>query len=255
MPTKNSPVSFFLLRGLARERRHWGDFCDQLESASSNFRVIPLEIPGAGTRRAERSPTSVAGYIEKLRSPYLRSIQTNNTNILVGLSFGAMIAARWVHDFPTDFHGTILINASGRPSPFYERLRISAAIKVFGAVLNRNSTLREKKIAHLLCNLADPEILAESWGSISLSAPITPSNLLRQLYAAARFSIPPAVTLPTLLLCSTNDRLVNAACSHSIADTWKIKPSSHATAGHDLTTDDPHWCIGKIISWLPTVYP
>lgn len=254
MSIESPPISFFLLRGLAREVRHWGDFCGQLESAASNFRVIPLEIPGAGARRAEQSPTTVAGYVEKLRSLHLQNVQANHINILLGISFGAMISARWIHDFPTDFHGAILINASGRPSPFYKRLRMPAALRILGAAFHRNSTNREKIIARLICNLADTDTLAQRWGRIAESAPIAPSNTLRQLYAAAKFRTPPATTLPTLHLCSTSDRLVNAACSHSIADLWNRRPIAHAKAGHDLTTDDPHWCISRIISWLPTVH-
>ena len=255
MSTENLPISFFLLRGLAREVRHWGDFCHQLESANSNFRVIPLEIPGAGRRRAERSPTTVAGYVEQLHSIYRQNVQPNHLNILLGLSFGAMISARWIHDYQADFHGVILINTSGRPSPFYERMRISAATTLLSTVFYRNSATREKKIARLICNLADTDVLAEKWGRIAEIAPMASINILRQLYAAAMFSIPTAPTLPTLLLCCTKDRLVNPACTHAIADSWNTLPIAHATAGHDLTTDDPYWCINTIISWLHRVYP
>jgi pimeloyl-ACP methyl ester carboxylesterase len=255
MSTEKSPISFFLLRGLAREVRHWGNFCKELEAANSRFRVIPLEIPGAGRRRAERSPANIADYVDELRHQYLQRIQPEHTNIVLGLSFGAMISARWIYDLPTDFHGAIFINTSGRPSPFYERMRVSAAVGLLRALFYKNPNDREKTLARLICNLADTEILANEWGRIAESTPMAPSNILRQFYAAARFSMPPASTLPTLILYSTNDRLVNSACSQSIADWWQIEPVSHPTAGHDLTTDDPHWCINQIISWLSTVHP
>ena len=255
MATENSPISFFLLRGLAREVRHWGDFCSQLEMAHHHFRVIPLEIPGAGIRRAERSPISIRGYIKEMRQQYLDTLRPNQTTIILGLSFGGMIAARWIHDYPSDFHGAILINTSGRPSPFYERMRFSAATRLLSAVFQRNPILREKRIANVICNLADTEVLAQKWGQIAKSAPMTRSNMLRQLYTAARFRTPPSPTLPTLLLCSANDRLVSAACSHAIADSWNITPIIHQTAGHDLPTDDPRWCIRQIISWLPHLHP
>ena len=212
MPTKNSPISFFLLRGLAREVRHWGEFSSLLERTGPHFRVVPLEIPGCGVRRTEQSPTSVDGYVEKLRSQYLHEAQRNHIHILLGLSFGGMIAARWIHDFPTDFHGAVLINTSGRPSPHYQRLRISAAITLVSTVFQRNTYLREKKIAGLICNLVDTDDLAQKWQRIAETAPVFPTNMLRQLYTAARFSLPLQTTLPTLLLCSTHDRLVAPAC-------------------------------------------
>jgi pimeloyl-ACP methyl ester carboxylesterase len=254
MSKEHSFTSFFLLRGLGREVRHWGDFCTQLESTHRNIRVIPLEIPGVGKRKSEKSPITVTGYVEELRDLYLDCVQPNHTNIILGLSFGAMIAARWTHSFAKDFHGAILINTSARPSSFYKRLRPSAAAKLLEAAFHRNSLFREKKIARLICNIAEPEVLGKRWGHIADSAPIATSNVLRQLYAAARFTMAPITTVPTLILCSTKDRLVNVACSHSIAQSWGITPAIHPTAGHDLTTDDAAWCINTIISWLANVH-
>lgn len=254
MSTESSPISFFLLRGLGREVRHWGEFCNLLEKTRSHFKVVPLEIPGSGVLRGKLSPISTDGYVEELRTQYIRKIQPNHINIILGLSFGGMIAARWINDFPTDFHGAILINTSGRPSPYYKRLRVSAAITLLIAAFHRNGYHREKKITSLICNLVDTEDLARKWQIIAESAPVSSTNMLRQLYTAAKFSLPSQTTLPSLLLCSTKDRLVAADCSHSIAAAWNISLIPHPTAGHDLTTDDPDWCITQVLSWLPNVH-
>ena len=255
MSTEASPISFFLLRGLAREVRHWGEFHRRLETAQSNFTVIPLEIPGTGKLRAERSPTSMRKYVEKLRSQYLQHSRKGRINILLGLSFGDMITARWINDFPSDFHGAILINTSGRPSPFHKRLRVSAAATLLAAGLKRSTYLREKKIAGLICNLADTNDLARSWQVIADSAPVSVPNLLRQLYTAATFTLPGEITLPTLLLGSRKDRMADPACMRYIADIWNVKMITHPQAGHDLTTDDPDWCISSIQGWLPQMHP
>jgi pimeloyl-ACP methyl ester carboxylesterase len=255
MLKEDSPISFFLLRGLAREIRHWGEFCTLLERTRTEFKVVPLEIPGSGALRTERSPTSIDGYVKALRSQYHHKVEADRINIIFGLSLGGMIASRWTNCYPDDFHGMVLLNTSGRPAPFYKRIRFVAALTLLSAAVHRDPYLREKKIANLVCNLADTTELALKWREIAADAPMSSANILRQLYTAARFSLPAHTTLPTLLLCSTHDRLVAAACSKLIASIWKIPLISHPTAGHDLTAEDPQWCISNIISWLPKVYP
>ena len=247
-------TSFFLLRDLAREIRHWGDFPNQLAQKRTGCRSVPLEIPGTGKLRNTPAPLAISQYVQEIRKQYLAIVRFEDRNVLLGLSFGGMIAARWLEDFPCDFDGAILINTSSRQSPASKRLCPSAAARLVCASFYRKTLHREKTIARVICNLADTAELTRAWQKISDSAPMQRRNILRQLYAAAIFDLPAAPSVPILLLGCDNDRLVHHSCSRRIANTWEIELISHPQAGHDLPTDAPNWCCEVIFSWMAKVY-
>lgn len=253
MTKQGSTTTFFLLRGLAREIRHWGDFPEVLTNSGEGIRVVPLEIPGAGKLRHSRAPMAAGEYVKRIREQYLRQVRSRDTNILFGLSFGGMIAASWLDVFPEDFHAAVLANTSSRDCPFYKRLSPAALRILFFTLLSGDVEARERRLANLICNLADTEVIARQWSDIARSAPMSSLNKLRQLYAAAVFSLPSAPGVPTLVLCSTKDRLCDPLCSEKIGDAWSCRLICHAEAGHDLTTDDPHWCSSTLLSWLSTL--
>jgi hypothetical protein len=75
---------------------------------------------------------------------------------------------------------------------------------------------------------------------------------LRQLLAAALFTAPAvAPGSAALLLASTQDDLVNVACSRSVAQHWQWPLLEHPRAGHDLPLDDGTWVIQQIKAWTP----
>ncbi len=253
MTEQTGTTTFFLLRGLAREIRHWGDFPEVLENSGERIRAVPLEIPGAGSLRNSRAPLAAGEYVKRIREQYLQQRRSQDTNILFGLSFGGMIAASWLDACPEDFQAAVLANASSRDCPFYKRLSPAAMRILFSTLFSGDVEGRERRLANLICNLADTDEIARQWSDIARSAPMSSLNKLRQLYAAAVFSLPPAPGVPTLVLCSTKDRLCDPRCSEIIGDAWACRRICHAEAGHDLTTDDPRWCGSTLMSWLSTV--
>ncbi len=249
MTEQVSTTTFFLLRGLAREIRHWGDFPEVLKNSGEGIRVEPLEIPGAGKLRNTRAPMATRDYVENIREQYLQRVSFQDTNILFGLSFGGMIAASWLDAYPDDFQAAVLANTSSRNCPFYNRLSPEAMRVFLAAMLSGDIGKQETRLANLICNTADAEEIARQWCGIARSAPMSSLNKLRQLYTAAVFSLPPAPSVPTLLLCSIRDRLCAPLCSEKIRAAWACRLIYHAEAGHDLTTDDPRWCSSTLLSW------
>lgn len=239
----------FLLRGLARESRHWGDFLGKMSEAFSPAILHPLDIPGTGQLHGQVSPTSVKEYIKIMRQEYLNHTCQDDACKIIGLSLGGMIAAQWLDSHPEDFDSAVLINSSSRLSPFFKRMIISGALQLLKAMITFDPLRREKILASLLCNLADREKTARHWAEIHKTAPVSILNILRQLFAATTFKPPQNLTTPVLLLCSTNDRLVSAKCSEDIAMLWHKDMVCHDRAGHDLPTDDPDWCVSALQSW------
>jgi len=61
------PTNWLILRGLAREQRHWGPFVDIFEAKVPGSRVHTLDLPGVGTECQRDSPATVAGIVSDLR--------------------------------------------------------------------------------------------------------------------------------------------------------------------------------------------
>ena len=249
MPTSPT-ISFYLLRGLAREIRHWGVFPSMLEGAKSNYQVIPLEIPGTGSLRNVKAPLNIAEYVDVIRSQYLQYASPRNINIIVGMSFGGMIAASWIASHTQDFSAAVLINTSCRHSGLFQRITPGGALQLLKSVFSTSDYYKERCIAELICNLANSHEVALQWAEIRKSSPVSALQAVRQLLCAASFTWPVIPDIPLLLLTSQMDRLVSPDCSKDIEQKTQSILSYHPTAGHDLPTDDPRWCVSAIDSWV-----
>lgn len=245
--------SFVLLRGLAREAAHWGPFLSILRETFPGSRVECLDLPGTGRHFRRRGPTSIDGIVAAMRPDLLRlKLDQNQPRVLVAVSLGAMVASCWFKDHPLDFTHGVLINTSFKAiGGAHERLR-PTALKGFFQALAQQGAAREKKILEVVSNRPDRyNEVSRLWGDVREARPISATNILRQLWAAAKFEgslTPPA--LPIMLLGSAQDRMVNPVCSERLARAWRAPLMRHPTAGHDLTTDEPSWAAQAIRDWL-----
>ena len=104
--------------------------------------------------------------------------------------------------------------------------------------------------------------VVDDWVAVRRQRPVSTSNALRQLVAAARYTAPaspPAGGTPPsgrfLLLASRQDRLVSSRCSQAIAKAWQVPLRWHPWAGHDLPLDDGQWVIEQVVDWLNATVP
>lgn len=253
----NEQRNWFLLRGLGRESAHWHDLVPTLEKALPNDRFFCLDTPGAGNRWQEDSPWSMTKVVDRLRRDLIdlqEKHQLTASNYLFGLSLGAMIAVAWSSRYRSDFQGAVLVNTSLprlNPNPF-ERLRPQVLLSSIGVFFNRDLEQREKWLLDLVCN--DQQVrehLLPSWVAIQKARPVSGLNYLRMLSQALTFSPPEqSPFIKTLILKSTNDRLINSRCSDLIAERWQVPLREHSTAGHDLSSDDPRWVVQQVCAWL-----
>ncbi|MBV1789819.1 alpha/beta hydrolase [Marinobacterium sp. D7] len=242
-PAEPSTIPWVLLRGLAREQRHWGSFPQRL-AEQLNTRVICPDTPGNGYRYRDTSPQDIHGTLESVRSELNETGPFN----LLGLSMGGMIATEWASCYPQEVGVLVLINSSfANFSLPWQRLRPPALCKVL-ASLAMPTVKREGVIFDLICQRSgDRRETLAAWAGFAHECPLRRSNFGRQLYSAARYRAPSAAPLPNaLILCGRGDRLVNPACSAAIARRWGITLDAHPWAGHDLTHDDPDWVLKRI---------
>lgn len=242
---------WILLRGLVRERRHWGHFLTYFAEANPDTPVVALDLPGNGLLYRQPSPASVLGMVEAYRAQ-LAAMGLHAPYRIVAVSMGAMAAAAWSHRYPDEVERQVLINTSMRPfSPFYKRLQphhYPTLLRLMAA--STTAWQWEHAVLQMTTRLPHPEVLPY-WQWLRAQCPVSRTNALRQLWAAARYRANvhrPAA--PTLVLVSAQDALVSPDCSHRLAAAWCADIAVHPTAGHDLTLDDSPWVVARIGQWL-----
>ncbi len=266
MPASNPRTHWILIRGLARESRHWGDFPAHLERAllaeGHAARVDAIDLPGSGRYSEMKSPTSIpemAEFVrEKLQEIRRRQREAGETpardTYLVAISLGGMIVSSWLERWRDELAGCVLINTSFRGySTFLRRLSPASYGHLFRIAKAESAIERERNVLRMVSNR--PELydqIAHDWATIHLERPVSHENFARQLLAAARYQpkqVAPVV--PVLVLGSDKDRMVDPSCSRVIASRWAATFKVHPSAGHDLPLDDAPWVIQQILDWLP----
>lgn len=244
--------TWVLLRGLARDSRHWGAFPAMLRQAlPEDARAIALDLPGNGRRHLERSPASVAGMVEAYRAQ-LAALRMREPFNVLGLSLGAMVAIEWAARHPGELLSAVLVNgSSGGIAPLRARMLPAAARQLVLASMARDGEARERRIVAACTNLVDMDAATRQWAALSGAGRTRPANVLRQLVAAVRFRLPAAKpAVPMLVLASAADRLVAAECSIAIARHWGLPILLHPTAGHEIAMDDPAWLVRQCTRWV-----
>lgn len=239
---------WMLLRGLARDSRHWESFPARLANVLGPGAVVTApDLPGNGALRDRRSPSSVRAMVEA----YRESLHGGRVHLL-GLSLGAMVAIEWANRYPREVASLVLVNGSLRGiSPPWHRLRPAAAWTLAGTLWpGLTARQREERIVALCSNVAGGEAAVTSWARYATEAPTSPANAARQLLAAMRFCAPAArPEVAALVIASAADRLVSVECSIAIARRWSWPLLLHPTAGHEIALDDPAWLARQCARW------
>lgn len=246
-------TTWIFLRGLTRERRHWGDFPAVFRRELPDAEVLSPDLPGNGTLNALRSPAGIGAMAERCRAT-LQAQGIRPPYFLLAMSLGAMVAAEWAACHPEELRGAVLISTSfGGISPFHRRLRPRNYATLLGLALpGMNDAAREAAVLRLTSRLAeDRDRIVRDWSAWRHEHPVSRANALRQLWAAARYRLPaqrPAV--PMLVLAGAGDSLVDPACSRELARHWQTGYAEHPAAGHDLPLDDGAWVARETAAWL-----
>lgn len=240
--------TWVLLRGLARESGHWGDFVAQLGAALPGDRILPLDLPGNGTLNGQPSPLHVHAMRQACRAA-LDGLGLPPPLHLIGMSLGGMVVVSWMQAHPEEVAGGVLVNTSLRPiSPLHHRLRPGAWWPLLRSAAATDATEAEALILGLTSNDAlRRQAVLPAWAALRRERPVSVANALRQLVAASRFRLDAdAPKVPVLLLCSRADRLVDPRCSQALAQRWRCPMAVHPLAGHDLTLDAGDWVAAEV---------
>jgi pimeloyl-ACP methyl ester carboxylesterase len=245
-------MNWLLLRGLAREQRHWGDFPDILRARLAGDVVHALDLPGAGTEHARRSPGSIAAITRDVRGRWLLLRERHEGPwSVVAASLGGMVAMEWCRSAPSDFERAVLINSSaGNLSPPWQRLDLRAAPGVLRTLLSTAPVKRQRRILQMTTRLrTDLDSLAEQYARWQREAPMARANVVRQILAGALFRAPPRLAVPALVLSGARDPFTDPRCPRRVAEHLGAQLRVHPDAGHDLPLDAPEWVADRIVEW------
>jgi pimeloyl-[acyl-carrier protein] methyl ester esterase len=238
-------MRWLILRGLSREQRHWGEFSTLLNNATEG--VLCLDLPGTGTEHARPAPLTIHGNAEDLRERFLDKKVDGDWGIL-GISLGGMIALDWAYNYPYDFKKIVVINSSSRDTgPVWQRLTAFAGYQMAKIVTTKDPFVREKECMKMISNVhTNNDEMIRAFVDFRDSAPVTPQTVVKQMSAAAAFMLPPKIKIPSLILASLKDNMVDVRCSKLMAERLNAQIKFHPTAGHDLPLDDAKWCVEHI---------
>ncbi|MGD0958382.1 MAG: alpha/beta hydrolase [Methylomonas sp.] len=244
--------NWLLIRGLSREAAHWGGFLSTLQTVFPAADIHTLDLCGAGEYYPLTCPGNITEITEIARQNALDKGFLSKPLTLVALSLGGMVAWEWLQKYPLDLEGAALINTSvAGLSPFHQRLRWQSYQALAGILLKKNLYERELAIIRLVSNCREhDETTVENWLQIQIKRPVSPSNSLRQIMAAASYKPASVKPLqPVLLINSQGDRLVAPTCSKAIQSKWRLELRTHPWAGHDISLDDGVWLANRLKEW------
>lgn len=247
-------MNWLMLRGLAREQRHWGNFPQAFMDNVPDARVHLLDLPGAGTECTRPCPPTIPEIMEDLRARWqeLKAEHPGPWGIL-GVSLGGMVAMQWCADHPKDFERIVLVNSSARNlSAPHRRMGLRALPRLAMTLVDKDPVARERRVLRVITNLKSDELdrVAKEWAEYSQDRPISPRAAITQLLAAARFRAPLHITTPLLVLAGANDLLADPMCAYRLSRHFKAPLHVHPVAGHDLPLDDPQWITRQVTSWI-----
>ncbi len=241
-------ADFVLLRGLAREGRHWGGFVTQLENQKFCTSVTCIDFPGFGKFNQLQSPMTIEA-IADFVATQLES-HSSKKRVLLAVSLGAMVGAELVSQHDDLFSKVFLMNTSfSNLSPLYHRMQLSALGRFFQAArAGRDVHKREEEILKMVSNSPEKiKKIKKDWAEIFLTRPSKLASIFRQLVAASRYKLPDtAPQTPIVLFNSKGDNMVHPSCSEALSKHWNLKLYTHSWSGHDLCIDDPDWVIEQI---------
>jgi pimeloyl-ACP methyl ester carboxylesterase len=249
--------TWVLLRGLTREAGHWGGFVAELGACLPQARIVCVDLPGSGAHHRLGSPLRIGPMVDAVRQE-LAGRGLPPPYHLFALSLGGMVALDWATRHPKELAGAVLVNTSlAGASPLHHRLRPPAWPALAGLLMAGSGLQRESTILRLTS--ARPQEHADApaaWAAIRAARPVSASNALRQLLAAARYRAPrDKPPVPLLLLCGAGDRLVDPRCSRALARQWGAALAIHPDAGHDLPLDDAPWVAAQVARWRASGMP
>lgn len=246
--------SWVLIRGLGRGTGHWATFQERIKNKFPKDRFYFVDLPGNGYLNHIETPTDLIEF-----TPYIiQQLKKQNYDFKeksygLGFSLGAMALVELQNFAPHFFEKIILINTSAANfSSVFQRISLRALFLAVQLIFIKNLAQRELKTLTVTTSLTAKTITEKYQKDLdqiiefSLKYSSKPSNIIRQLFAAAKYHFPLRRNCRVLILSGALDSFVSAKCSKAIEKNWQCDHEIHPDAGHDICFQDPDWVIEKM---------
>lgn len=200
-------ATWVLIRGLAREAGHFGDFIDVLRRTIPSAQILALDLPGTGSRLREKSPQKMRQIVERVRDEANAKKAKGAPLFLFGMSLGGMVVMEWAKNHPDELAGIVVGCSSARDVA--RSLQRFSPRGVLAAVMNRFTKDRVQQEARLIRLLSHQrshyEKTVDLWGRIARERPLSPATVRSQVLAALRWRAPASLKTPSLFLVGSKD--------------------------------------------------
>ena len=143
-------MKWLLLRGLAREQKHWLGFAALLQSKGDT--VLTLDLPGVGTESSKKCPVTITGNTDDVRDRWLNlKGQSEDEWGVLGVSMGGMVALDWAYRFPYDFNRIAVVNSSSKDTgPVWQRFTVFGLYQYNRTLTQKDPRKREVEILKMI---------------------------------------------------------------------------------------------------------
>jgi pimeloyl-ACP methyl ester carboxylesterase len=248
------PYELWIVRGLSHEEGHNKKLIAQIKSRLPEVVIKTFDYPGIGLNWREEAYSRLSDYTQFQKNLFLQKSSPQLPKILLGFSFGGMVAIDWLNLHPEDFERVIAVNTSlNGVCSIFERLNPKNLHSYMNMLLVSSMQEKEEIIFNIIMNDPDKKNLINDWAHIKKTRPVSFLTTLKQVWAAAHFKTPAKIkTSKLLLLASEQDHMVDFNCSQKIAQYYQVPLYRHPVAGHDLANDDPEWLVERIKEVMKT---
>jgi 3-oxoadipate enol-lactonase len=237
------PVVF--LHGLGGS---WRDWEPQLDTFSSEFRVVVPEHRGHGRSDRPLGRYSMARFAEDVAG-LCRALGIDHS-YLVGLSMGGMIAQEVALEHPGLVDAVVLADTSGRIDPAVKPMLLGAVPMIRQDGMGLVQELG-KSMAEAVAYGTRPDLIRNNLREASGNDPYTYANSVLALVAHDVVDRLPSLRVPTLVLRGEHDPLVGSEGMDELAAA--IAGSESATvagAGHLVNLDQPGRFDAVVLDFL-----
>jgi pimeloyl-ACP methyl ester carboxylesterase len=253
--------AWIFLRGLSREKQHWGDFSDQFAQRFQT-KVICIDMPGVGEYHQQKAPLDVQAWVQHISDALAQQHPNLNSVSILAYSMGAMVSHTWARQTKLNVQRMVWINTSfANLSPWYARMQwpVICSLPKFFTQFS-NLTKREAWVMRwTLSTTQDRSALLQTWVDIQRKRPVSLANFFRHTVLAAKLKLTQKPACPVMILQSAKDQLVSPTCSKAIVNKLDCAHAVHPNAGHDLTLEDPEWVFEQLLHFVdpsdPTFSP
>lgn len=247
-------ITFFLLRGIGRESGHWGStFTQEVRQELPCANFVLMDLPGAGKYYNKPALSTIEKMADFLRREYLPILDSvPGKRIIVATSLAGNVALEWVTQYPTDFHGAVLMSTSLKGvCKGKERVKPEAKTQFVSIFLTNDLREREEEFLSINSNGGvKADSLLDAWEAIQKMRPVSKGALLKQTVAGMTYKpTKDKRTLPILVIGSKSDKIVSVSCFEKVANTLDAELILHTSAGHGIPIDAPLWLASKTSFW------